>query len=165
MHQRVHDELRSYERLRDLLAAEESDPAAILDTLEGETNLHEALMVMAESALDDESMAEAIQLRIERLQQRKSRCEITADRKRGIIIMAMERAGLKTVKGAAATLTMRDVAPKAVIEDEAVMPARFFKPQDPKLDKSSLTDALKAGEAIPGARLSNGGVSLTIRVK
>lgn len=158
-------ELNRYEKLRELLKGETDDPKAILDTLEGETNLNEALLVVADSALDDETMAEAIKLRIEALQARKSRCEVTAENKRGLIIMVMERAGLKTIKGPGATLTVRPLLGKAMVDNEAEIPAKFWKPQDPSLDKSALTEALRNGEAVEGAKLSNGGVSLTIRVK
>lgn len=161
----VIEELAKYQKLRALLASEEPDEQAILDTLEGETNLHEALIEVAESALDDEALAAAIQTRIEALQARKSRCETTAEHKRGLIIMAMERAGLKQVKGVSATLSVKPLPGKAVINDEAVMPARFFVPQDPRLDRKALTEALRNGEQVEGATLSNGGVSLTIRVK
>lgn len=161
----VREELTSYLRLKALLEVEESDPQAILDTLEGETNLHEALLLIAESALDDETMANAITERIKGLQERKSRAEVTAEHKRALIIMAMERAGLKSVKGPAATLSVRDVPPKVIIDDEAAIPSTFFVPQDPRLDKKAVTEALREGRQVPGASLSNGGVSLTIRVK
>lgn len=163
--QAVLDELAKYQKLRSLLVAEETDTQAILDTLEGETNLHEALLEVAESALDDEALAEAIRLRIEALQARKSRVEVTAEHKRGLIIMAMERAGLKQVKGPAATLSVRPLPGKVVVKDEALVPAIYFKPQDPKLDKAALTEALRDGQKVDGCELSNGGVSLTIRVK
>lgn len=163
--QAVIEELAKYQKLRALLVSEETDAQAILDTLEGETNLHEALIEVAESALDDETLAEAIGLRIAALQARKSRVEVTAEHKRGLIIMAMERAGLKQVKGPAATLSVKPLQGKAVIKDEALVPAKFFKPQDPKLDRAALTEALRNGESVDGAELSNGGVSLTIRVK
>ena len=48
---------------------------------------------------------------------------------------------------------------------EALIPAKFWKPQDPKLDRAAVAEALKAGETVPGASLSNGGLSLSIRVK
>jgi hypothetical protein len=162
---KVLDELTQYQKLKALLLQEESDPQAILDTLEGETNLHEALLVVAESALDDEAMAEAISNRVEALQARKSRVENTAEHKRGLIIMAMERAGIQQVKGPAATLATRPLKGKAVIKDESAIPARFWKAQDPKLDKKALNEAIENGEAVEGVERSNGGISLTIRVK
>jgi Siphovirus Gp157 len=52
-----------------------------------------------------------------------------------------------------------------LILDEAILPAKFWKAQDPKLDKKAVLDALKAKEDVPGASLSNGGETISIRVK
>jgi len=55
--------------------------------------------------------------------------------------------------------------PKTIIADEALIPARFWKPSDPKLDRAAVSAALKAGEIVPGATLGNGGFTLSVRVK
>lgn len=163
---KVGDELANYQRIKAfLLGVDDLDAKTLLDTLEGETELHEALLVVAESVQEDEDLAAAIGLRIEALQARRSRLEATADTKRNIILMAMERAVLDSVKSPLVTMTKRHVAPKTLIEDEAAIPAKFWKPADPKLDKAAVRAALDAGEEVPGAKLSNGGVSLTLRVK
>ena len=62
-----------------------------------------------------------------------------------------------------ATLSIKAVPAKAEITDEALLPSKFFKAQDPKLDKKAVLDALKAKEDVPGAVLSNGGETLSIR--
>ena len=67
-----------------------------------------------------------------------------------------------------ATLTLRKVQPEAVIETEAEITSRCWTPQETpaaKLNEKSLLEALEAGESIPGARLDNGSVSLTVRRK
>ena len=161
----VNDELVKYVRLKELLSADEPDTRAVLDTLEGETDLLEALAEVAKSAREDEAMASGVGLYITELQQRKSRMEKTADHKRTLIIMAMEKAGLNTVKQAACTLSLSATAPKVVVKDEAQIPSRFWKPADPTLDKAALKEALDAGEEIQGAELSNGGIKLTMRIK
>ncbi|MGE0857439.1 MAG: siphovirus Gp157 family protein [Hyphomicrobiaceae bacterium] len=45
------------------------------------------------------------------------------------------------------------------------IPSEFWKPQPPRLDKKVVLDALKAGAVVPGAELSNGGETLSMRVK
>jgi hypothetical protein len=163
---KVGDELANYQRIKaQLQAVEDIDARTLLDTLEGETELHEALLVVAEAVHEDEDMAAAIGLRIAALQARKSRIEASAETKRNIILMAMERADLETVKGPLVTLTKRRTAPQLVVVEEATIPARFWKAGDPKLDKKALKAALDANETVDGARLSNGGVGLTMRVK
>jgi hypothetical protein len=53
--------------------------------------------------------------------------------------------------------------PKAIILNEADIPSKFWKAQDPKLDRKAVLDALKAKEAVAGAELSNGGETIQIR--
>jgi hypothetical protein len=51
-----------------------------------------------------------------------------------------------------------------LIVDEAAIPADFWKPSDPKLDKKAVGEALKAGREVAGAMMSNGGETLQVRV-
>jgi hypothetical protein len=144
---------------------EYDDPRLILDMIEGETDLAEACLVVLEETMEDELLLAGTEAMIKTLQERKSRLERSIETRRGIILMAMEKAGLQTIKGPLATLAVRETPPKTVISDEALIPARFWKPSDPKLDRAALAEALKAKEEVPGASLSNGGVSLNIRVR
>lgn len=161
----VNDELVKYVKLRELLSAEEPDVQAVLDTLEGETDLHEALAELAKSALEDEAMAKGLTGYIDSLKERKSRLKNTGQTKRAMIIMAMERANLKTVKQPEATISIVPTPPKLVISDEAKIPAKFFKQPDPVLDGPAVKAALEAKEDVEGASLSNGGVTVTLRSK
>lgn len=162
------NEMVKYVNLKAALEAEDVDPQTLLDTLEGETNLLEALAEVAESIAEDECFADALATRIKTIQERKSRLEHSAETKRNLIIMAMEKADLKSVKQPNATISIRATKPKLIVLDEVLVPARFFKPTDPILDRAALKAALEAlppDEEIPGAELSNGGISLTIRVR
>jgi len=144
---------------------EHDDPKLILDMIEGETDLAEACCVVLEETFEDETLLAGLKATIDLLQTRKGRVEKSIEMRRGIILMAMEKAGIQTLKSPMATLTVRETPPKVVISDEAQIPAKFWKPSDPRLDKAAVGEALKAKETVPGAALSNGGVSLSIRVK
>lgn len=157
-------ELNEAMKLRQMLG-EDADPKLLLDTIEGETNLAEACVFVLEQTNEDEILIEGLKAKIDELQVRKGRMEKSVESRRGVILMAMDKAGLQTIKSPLGTLSARPTPPKLVVQDEAVIPSKFWKPSDPKLDRTALTEALKAGEAIPGASLSNGGVSLSIRVK
>jgi hypothetical protein len=162
------NEMVRYVNLKAALEAEDLDPQTLLDTLEGETNLLEALAEVAESIAEDECFAEALTTRIRTIQERKSRLEHAAETKRNLVIMAMEKAHLKSVKQPNATISVRATKPRLVVVDEALVPGKFFKSPEPILDRTALKAALedlpREGK-IPGAELSHGGVSLTIRVK
>lgn len=161
----VKAELRSYAQIKAELLNEygEIDPIALADTLEGETNLHEVLADIALEAISMEAMADAVKSRENALKARRQRIEQTAANLRTVVQQAMEQAGIKTIQQPAVTLTRRPVTPSALIEDEAQIPSDYWKPQPPKLDKAALLAALKDKADVPGARLSNGGETLTIR--
>lgn len=157
-------ELNDALKLRQQLG-EDCDPKLLLDTIEGETNLAEACVFVLEQTHEDEILIEGLDAKIKELQVRKGRMEKSVADRRTIILMAMDRAGLSTIRSPLGTLSVRPTQPKAAITDEAIIPAKFFKPQDPKLDKAAVLDALKAGETVPGASLSNGGIQLSIRTR
>lgn len=158
----VNDEAVKAASIREALA-EHDDPQLILDMIEGETDLTEAIAIVYSEIADDEAMVAGLKAKIEEFSERKARLEKANETRRNVILMAMEKAGLKTLKCPLATITVRDVPPSVVVTDEPAIPAEFWKPQDPKLDKKALAEAVKSGAAVPGAQLSNGGISLTIR--
>lgn len=146
-------------------AIDSDDPQLILDMIEGETELNEALAALVDLNIEDEILLEGLKAKIDDLGARKSRVEKTIETRRNVMLMALEKAGIPTVKLPTATLSVGKTAQQAVITDESQIPARFWKSQDPKLDKADLASALRSGEIIPGAELSNGGIKLTVRVK
>lgn len=155
-------ELNEAVKVRQMLG-ETDDPQFILDAIEGETNLAEACVAVLEECNEDEILIAGLDAHIKQMQTRKGRMEKSVETRRNIILMAMEKAGLGTIKSPLGTLSVRPTPKQAVVTDEALIPAKFWKSQDPKLDKGELASCLRSGEIIPGATLSNGGVSLAVR--
>ena len=146
---------------RDVLGDEDAADIAI----ESETNLKEAIATGTRRILELDGMVAGIGAMLATLKERSDRLDKQRDTLRTAINVAMEAAGMKKVELAEATLSLRPVSPSVQIIDESAIPSRFMKPQPPKLDKRAMLDALKAHEAIPGATLSNGGTTLSIRTK
>lgn len=144
---------------------EHDDPALLLDMIEGETDLGEACAVVYEETLEDEILLAGLVAKIEELQTRKGRMEKSIETRRNIILMAIDKAGMGTLKTPLGTMSVRAIPPKLVVSDEALIPAKFWKPANPTLDKKAVKAALDAKEIIPGATLSNGGIGLSVRVK
>ena len=161
----VNQQLASWQDLRAALDSPDMDERTLLDTLEGETELHEALLVVADRIQETEALAKGLKAHIADLGQRKSRLERTAETLRNIVLSTMDTANPDTITGPHVTLSRGRVAGKLIVSDEAQVPSDYWKPQDPVLDKKALTAALKDGADVPGAELSNGGISLTMRVK
>lgn len=146
---------------RDVLGDEDAADIAI----ESETNLKEAIATGTRRILELDGMVAGIGAMLATLKERSDRLDRQRVTLRTAINVAMEAAGMKKVELAEATLSLRPVPPSVQIIDESAIPSRFMKPQPPKLDKRAMLDALKAHEPIPGATLSNGGTTLSIRTK
>ena len=159
--------LAEYEYLREQLQAgyREADEETLQDTLEGLSSLPDALAAVVRSYLGDLALVAALGIRIAQMQERMHRIEYQADKKRMIVSSIMERAAIKKLAEPDFTASLRAVSPSLLVNDEAQIPAGFWKPQPPKLDKRAVIAALTSGQTVPGALMGNGGTTLTVRVK
>lgn len=148
------------EQLADLA---DGDEAAIRDTIEGETNLHELIAKVIEDVAADEASVAGIAGHIETMEARKARLKKRIEFRRSAVLNAMAIGEVKKIELPIATVSRQAVAPSVVITDEAQIPSEFWKRADPKLDKTAIKAALKDKREIPGATLSNGGETLAIR--
>jgi len=156
-----------YQYLRDRLKTEfpDVDEDTLRDTLEGLSTLPEALAAVLRSYLDDLTFAAALGMRINDMQERLSRMEQRADKKREVVTSVMERADIKKLAEPDFTASLRPSPPAVVLTDEAQIPPAYWKPQPPKLDRQGISAALKAGATVPGALLSNPVMVLSVRTK
>ena len=156
-----------YQYLRDRLKTEfpDVDEDTLRDTLEGLSTLPEALAAVLRSYLDDLTFAAALGMRINDMQERLSRMEQRADKKREVVTSVMERADIKKLAEPDFTASLRPSPPAVVLTDEAQIPPAYWKPQPPKLDRQGISAALKAGATVPGALLSNPEIVLSVRTK
>ncbi len=157
--------MRILEALRASLAAhheELDDPDLMLILADSETGLLEALDGMLEIDQHDDALIAALKntkdtmaVRLHRLQERKASRRTILEQ----ALMLLER---KALERPLATISLSDRPPSLVVDEEAKVPARFFDLK-PVLNKRLAKEALEAGEDVPGARLSNGSVTLTVR--
>lgn len=147
------------EQMRDLVG---DDEEMIATAIEGETDLHEAIASAFARLGELKALGSGIDNMVCALKARADRFERQQDLIREAIRLAMETAELKRIELPMGTISMKAVPPKAIVLDEPSIPSRFWKAQDPKLDRKAVLDALKANEVVPGAQLSNG--SQTIQV-
>jgi hypothetical protein len=161
--QNLANETAAASALRDTIAKLTDDGETIRDTIEGETGLHEAISKVMGFIRDDEMLIVGIDRMLEALSARKTRLQDRVGYYRAAIEQAMTIGEIQTMELPDATVTVRRVQPKLEVVDESAIPAAFWTPQDPKLDRKAVTDALKAGQEVPGATLGNGGITLSIR--
>lgn len=177
--------------LREQLAALGSgDDAEVFDlAVESETTFKEVV----EALLDEEATAKAFVAALEEregeLNARRKRLKRRIETIRALIASGMQAAEVHSLRTATATVSLVRVAPKAIVMEEGDIPARFWRPQAPKLNQLALTKALcerdralrevgaipEAREreaaltrierelpAVPGAALTNGSMTIAI---
>ncbi len=160
-------EVATHKHLRDRLLAEipDLDAETLADTLEGITDLREMLAEVIRSALDDEALAAGLSTRLSDMKARIERFETSAKRKRELALKAMNEAEIPKLLVADFTASLRHGAPTLEVVEETKIPAAYWKPQPPKLDRQGLLAALKAGTAIEGAVLEPPRLQLSVRTK
>jgi hypothetical protein len=142
------------------LAADDEDLAR--DMIEGETSLVETIAALVAHEGEDKALIAGLSKYEDELDLRKKRIAARIETRRALLGSALEIAGLQKLETPSGTVSLAKVAPRAIVLDEAEIPTRFWKAAAPTLDKKALNDALKAGEEVPGATLSNG--SQTIKI-
>ena len=162
----IHAHSRYAELRRRLIEADpEIDETTLLDTLEGATNLSEALGEVIRAALDEESLADGLRARMGSMRERLERIEASCAKKREVAQAVMEDAGIDKVLEPDFTVSLRVSQPGVAITDEAEIPDPYWIPQPPKLDRKGILDTLKTGTHVPGATFTNAKVTLAIRTK
>lgn len=141
------------------------DEPALLDTLDGESDFDRQVGIALRMADEARMMAAGIAVRQEELTERKRRLEEREDAIRRAILTAMEIAGRTKITLPEATITVSRTAPQLLVPDDAAVgPGPWWVTPPPKLSKSALKDAIVGeGRVVPGAYMSNGGSSLTVR--
>jgi hypothetical protein len=77
----------------------------------------------------------------------------------------MTEAELAKITEADFTVSVRTGAPTLNVIAEDLIPAAYWKPQPPKLDKQGILAALKGGAEVEGARLEPPQIQLSVRTK
>jgi Siphovirus Gp157 len=148
----------------------ESDPAfsedsqLLIDTLEGETEFLDKIDLAFEAVSDLEANAETCAARIKVLGERKSRMTARAEDLRTGLIRVLQVMGEPSWKRATYTATVNKARESVEITGLDELPQGFYK-NERKADKGAIKTALDAKQLVPGAKLSTGNPSLTIRNK
>ncbi len=163
----VTHELTHHRYLRERLEAAfpDADEETLMDTLEGMTSLTDSLAELLRSSLEDQTFASALRSRMADMQERYSRFEERARKKRELVCTVMEEAELKKLTEPDFTVSLRASRAPLMIIDEAAIPGDYWKPQPAKLDRMGLISALSNGRDIPGAVLGNPPMTIAVRTK
>ena len=164
---RVYSSVAAYQAIRERIIALEADidDTTLADTLEGITDLHEVLAAVVRSALIDEAMVDGLKGHVQALQDRLRRLTDRASARRQIARDAMVEVNVKKIAAPDFTISVRLGSPALVVVDEGAVPASYWEPCEPRLDRLGLLNDLKKGVAVAGAALSNPEPVLSVRVR
>ncbi len=156
-----------YKAVRDQLQAEDPglDEQTLADTVEGLTDVHEMLMAIVRAALQDEALATGLKGRIGEMEERLSRLQDRAFRRRQIVKQAMTNLDIKKLQAPDFTASIRAGFPSLVVISENDIPSIYWEPRNPKLDRATLIADLKHGQEVPGATLSSPEPVLSVRTR
>ena len=143
----------------------EHDERLLADMLEGEGgDAMDVLDRVLRASLHAKDMAQAAKDRAAEMEQRAARYVRRAEALRGAAFAALDALGIKRRELPDLTASIAVGRPTVVVEDDAALPDQFNRVRR-EPDKTALMQALKSGEQVPGATLSNGTPSLQVRTK
>jgi hypothetical protein len=157
----------AYRSIRDRIRAEDPqiDGQTLADTVEGLTDLHEIIAVVVRAALTDEAFANGLKSRVAEMEERLSRLQDRASKRRQIVKEVMVELDIKKITAPDFTISIRPGMPALLVLDEAVVPNIYWQPSAPRLDRQGLLSELKGGAEIDGVALSDPEPILSVRTR
>jgi hypothetical protein len=165
--QLLHTEAAQYRALSDQLKTDYAslDDETLTDTLEGLSDPPAMIEEIIRSALEDEAMVAGLKLRADAMAERLSRLKERHHKKRQLAAWALRAAGLAKLKAVDFTVSLSECALRLEISDESKIPQHYLIPQPAKPDRAGITNALKEGRLLEGARLVQGQPYITVSTR
>jgi hypothetical protein len=139
------------------------DPECLLDTLEGETDINEQLIILLRSAMQDRALAFGLRDLLERMKERLTYLEAREHRKRQIALHYMEDLDIKKLTAPDMSVSRRMVPPSVRIIDEKLIPKEYMRVHyEP--NKTAIKQALTEGKPVDGCLLSNTSETISIKI-
>jgi len=157
----------AYRSIRDRIRSEDPtiDEQTLADTVEGLTDLHEIVVAIIRSALNDEALANGLKIRVSEMQERLDRLQDRASKRRQVAKDAMLELDIKKITAPDFSVTIRPGLPALQVLNEAAVPSIYWQPSAPRLDRQGLLSELKGGTEIDGVTLSDPEPILSVRTR
>jgi hypothetical protein len=141
------------------------DEMALLDTLDGETDLLKVLSKLNRLRGETAFKQQGLDAYLDELKTRWTRLEARENFIRNMIFKLMESAQLKKCELPEVTFSLRNNPPRVVGDaDPAMLPDDLVKIVR-TISKTKIKEALEAGRTVEGFQLSNSPPSLVVKVK
>lgn len=168
---RIEQAMSTWQSTRARLVADDADLArdegALIELLgDAEGDVRDILARLLQATQHATAMAAAADDMVTTLKGRIDRYKRRVETFRGTMFAIMDALGERKIELPHGTLSISAGKPAAIITDETEIPDRFVTVTTTrKIDKVALLTALKDGEVIDGATLSNSLPTLTLRSK
>lgn len=139
------------------------DEQALIDTLDGLSDLDEQIVTALRLAIEREAMAEGLAGLIKQMADRKARLAIGAENIRSAVLSTMVEAGRSKIMSADMTITVTPGRPGVTVIDDASLPSDMVVVTR-RADMKAINAAVKVGRVIPGTAPKNPRPYLTVRV-
>jgi len=143
--------------LQDLATSAEIEPEALADALEAvEGDITTKVTSIAAMTRNLEAMEQAIREAGKAMLARADRLERRRESISAYVLFHLQAADIRRIETPQYVIRVQNNPPSVVIDDEAALPEQFMvtpPPPPPRPDKVGIREALKAGEAVPGAHL------------
>jgi hypothetical protein len=159
LERQIEDLIASYPELAE-------DETLRADMIDGETDATKILSRVVNRMQEADAMCAAIVKRKNDLDARHARYERESDAMRSLAFRIMNAANVRKMPLPEATLSISTRPPAVMINDLGQIPAGFTVTKtEVKPDREKIRLALKEGQEVPGAYLTNGSETLSVRVK
>ncbi len=143
----------------------ELDDDTLKDTLQGLSNFPDMVEEIVRSSLEDEILIEGLKSRMADMSSRLERFQDSNRRKRELACWAMGAGSLDRLKCPDFSVSYRLGSPRLEVTDEKKLPEDFLVPLPPRVDRTALAAALKAGRQVEGAHLAQGNPHIQVRTR
>jgi acyl CoA:acetate/3-ketoacid CoA transferase alpha subunit len=151
---------QAVERIRAIVqATDPEDDELLAGMVEGETDAMEMIDALLDMEAEAFGYVSAIKAQIDVLAKRKARMTDRMNAARAGMELVLTATGMGKVERAAATVSMRRLAPAPVVPDPHALPAQFIRT---KVEADMAAIRAHKGE-IPGVEWTDGRMSLTVR--
>lgn len=156
LYELAHDYRTAAERLADL----DLDEQTLTDTLEGLSGELEVKATNTAMLIRNiEASAIAIKEAESQMAARRKALENRAARIKDYLLANMMVAGIQKIECPYFKLAVRDNPPAVEVYEPGLIPAAFMTqapPPPPSIDKAAIKEAIKAGQDVPGCKLTVG---------
>lgn len=144
--------------IQSILSSEEWDDATEEALAQLEMSLEQKADNCAAFIGNLEAFAAAAKTEEERIAARRKAAENRAAQIRDYLFRGMKAVDRTKLEVGTRVISIKKNPPSVTVDEEGIIPARFFTviPEQYKLDRKAVGEALKKGEDVPGCHLSQG---------